>query len=121
MRRILLKLKNDLYQIRFGLLALIIYIIITQLLFGTVCPFFILTNFPCPACGLTRATLYLLTGNIEQAIEMNWTVFLWIGLIGALLFERYIKVFHFRIFPTGVIFVCFITFLRYIFVVGEIF
>lgn len=121
MKNIFLKIKQDLYQIRFGLLFLISYCVITQLIFETVCPFLILTNIPCPACGLTRASIYLLTGNVEQAIQMNWTVFLWFVLIVGFIIDRYIKSLRFRLFPNVVIFVCVVTLARYIFLIKNIF
>ncbi|MBP3284384.1 MAG: DUF2752 domain-containing protein [Clostridia bacterium] len=115
------KAKKDLYQIRFVLLILVLYGILTQTLFGTVCPFLILMGFPCPGCGLTRATFCLFTGNFAGAIELNWTVFLWLGLIVALLIERYIKPFPFRIFPVGAMVVCGVTLVRYVSVLAELF
>ncbi|MCC8137201.1 MAG: DUF2752 domain-containing protein [Clostridiales bacterium] len=60
------------------------YCITTQIFFGTVCPFAILTGFPCPACGLTRAGISLLTGHFLTAWEQNPSIYLW--MLCALLF-----------------------------------
>ena len=36
-----------------------------------VCPTRMIWNIPCPGCGVTRATLLFLHGNISEAIKMN--------------------------------------------------
>ena len=35
------------------------------------CPYLTLTGFACPGCGLTRATHFLLHGNVAQAFAYN--------------------------------------------------
>lgn len=46
------------------------------LLFGVpVCPFAMLTRHPCPGCGLTRATLSLLHGDLHAAAHLHPLVF----------------------------------------------
>jgi hypothetical protein len=37
----------------------------------TICPFANLTGQPCPGCGLTRATLALLLGRFDQAVQLH--------------------------------------------------
>ena len=37
----------------------------------TSCPFKLLTSIPCPGCGMGRATLALLSGNISQSLYYN--------------------------------------------------
>ena len=82
-------LKKDLYQFRFAIIAIFLYFIFTQLLFETVCPFRILFHFPCPACGLTRASISLLCGNFIQAFQYNITVVFWWILIILFIIDRY--------------------------------
>ena len=48
-----------------GLIALII------LFFYIGCPFLKLTGLTCPACGITRAWVYLFKGDIAQAFQFN--------------------------------------------------
>ncbi len=46
------------------------------LLFGVpLCPFAMLTRHPCPGCGLTRATLSLLHGDLHAAAHLHPLVF----------------------------------------------
>lgn len=97
--KVLTKLKKDLYDIRYSLIILTIYCIIMQIIFGTVCPLKALTGIPCPACGLTHATIYLFTGNIKKALSYNPTVLIWVFVILLFLFDRYIYKLKINIFP----------------------
>jgi hypothetical protein len=53
------------------------------------CPTASLLGVPCPGCGLTRATLALLHGNVSRALELHPLVFLlvpvYVGGIGVAL------------------------------------
>lgn len=59
--------------IMFGI-GLLYYIEIQTLGFTIPCLFFIFTGFQCPACGITRAILLLLKGELLQAMACNWGV-----------------------------------------------
>lgn len=60
---------------RFGLIltgALSLHIIFVLLhLPGWECPFFKVTGLPCPGCGLTRACLLLLQGDVHAALRFH--------------------------------------------------
>lgn len=43
---------------------------------GTSCIFRSIIGLPCPACGMTRATIGLMKGNVSWAFKMNPAVFL---------------------------------------------
>lgn len=47
------------------------------------CPFAIVTHYPCPGCGLTRATLALLHGDVADAYHLHPLVFVMAPLVGA--------------------------------------
>lgn len=83
------KLKENIYDIRYALVIITIYIIVTQIIFGSVCPMVIIFKYPCPACGLTRACISILTGHFEKAIEYNITAYLWMPLILWFFIMRY--------------------------------
>lgn len=53
----------------------LIYMIAVNLIFHAFCPSVVLTGFPCPGCGLTRAMGYLITGRMQQAWDMNPVIF----------------------------------------------
>lgn len=107
-----MKLKQDLYNMRFAIIIILIYFIFAQTLFGNICPFIIITNKPCPACGLTRASLCICTGEFSKAIEYNESVFLWWITIILFIVDRYIhKIKFFIIIP---IITCIITIMIYL-------
>ena len=47
----------------------------------TVCPSKLIYHIPCPGCGLTRATVQFLHGNIKEAILLNPNVFFAIAFL----------------------------------------
>lgn len=89
MKSALKKLKTDITQNKLPLCIVVLYLSFTQILFGCVCPFKIITGMDCPGCGLTRGCLCVLTGRVVEAISYNPMSFAWVGLLGWLGFERY--------------------------------
>lgn len=85
------KLISDIKNIRFPIAIIIMYVIITNFLFKTVCPSIILLGHECPACGLTRACLSLLTLQFKKSFEYNPSATMWIGLIVVSFISRYVK------------------------------
>lgn len=110
-------IKKDLYNMRFAMIALIVYGSFMQIQFHTICPFKALTGFPCPACGLTHATIYFLKGDFREAFLANPTVLLWIITIFLFGIDRYIHSLKIKIFPNCFIFVGIITIIFYCFLV----
>lgn len=49
---------------------------------GYLCPFAALTGWPCPGCGLTRASLALLQGQFERALQLHPLVPVLLPLLG---------------------------------------
>lgn len=73
------------------MLAVITLYFVMHALFGAFCPSVIVTGFPCPGCGLTRAVLYLLKGQFLRSWALNPAAGLW-GLWALwFAFERYIR------------------------------
>lgn len=50
--------------------------------FFPVCPFYAMTGFACPGCGLTRAFHSLFHGDIIPAIDFNLLVPMWAVIFG---------------------------------------
>lgn len=56
-----------------GIGALLLGLVIIR---APLCPFAIITRQPCPGCGLTRATLALAHGHIDEALHFHPLVML---------------------------------------------
>lgn len=67
-----------------GLTLCAISLLCMQALFGAVCPLRLLTGFPCPGCGLTRAGILFLQGRFAESLQMNlfFILGLFFGTIG---------------------------------------
>ncbi len=62
-----------------GYVAVVLWLLFCNSHHGSniiVCPSKLLWNIPCPGCGITRATLLFLHGNIWEAIKTNPNVLL---------------------------------------------
>lgn len=109
------KLKEDFCKYWHIILIILLYLIFMQIFFGQICPIRIFLHTDCPGCGLTHATIYMFTGQLDKAFQANYTVFLWWGLIALFFIDRYIYKFKINILPIFFIIVCSITILRYLF------
>ena len=70
------RLWMDIREYGIAVVLFLLYMIVVNLIFHAFCPVVIITGFPCPGCGLTRALGYLITGRWQQAWEMNPVIFL---------------------------------------------
>lgn len=71
MKKIWLRICADIREFWAAAVILAVYFVVINLIFHAFCPTVILTGFPCPGCGLTRAIFYLAMGKIQQSIQMN--------------------------------------------------
>lgn len=58
-----------------AVVALLIYTVVTNLVFHAFCPLIIFCGIPCPGCGVSRATACFLTGRWQQAWQLNPMIF----------------------------------------------
>ena len=111
------QLQRDLKVYIIPIFIVAIYLIIMKLIFGYTCPFKIIFHVDCPGCGLTRATIALLKGNILKSLHYNYScIFWWITII-LFFIDRYIKPLKIKPFPVLFIITCIITIVRYILIV----
>jgi hypothetical protein len=66
---------KDYWKIAF---ILLLYIILTSIILHDSCCVVLITGFPCPGCGLTRAVLALLRLDFKTAWNMNPGVYLFV-------------------------------------------
>lgn len=71
MKEIVSRIRRDLKNVCIAAIAIICYTVLINLIFHAFCPMVIITGFPCPGCGMTRAVFYLLTGRVGQSIQMH--------------------------------------------------
>lgn len=69
------RISADFKEYGIAIVALILYTVISNLLFHAFCPLIILSGVPCPGCGISRATVCFLTGRWKQAWQLNPMVF----------------------------------------------
>ncbi len=105
---------KDIKNIKWALLAILLYYILTRIIFREFCPMRIFTGLPCPGCGATRAGIYVLTLRFKEAWQMNPTIFLWILYIIFLLWQRYIGKKRRKLSKILLVFVCFCAIMCYI-------
>ena len=65
----------DVKEYGMAFVVLVVYTLIVNLVFHAFCPAVIVSGFPCPGCGITRASVCLLTGRWQQAWQLNPMVF----------------------------------------------
>ena len=107
------KLKNDIIENKIALIVVILYLALMWILFHTLCPFYAIFHFPCPACGLTRACLLILTGRFTKSLGYNPTAIFWIISISCFIIDRYIKPLKIKPFPYMFIITSLVTIIWY--------
>lgn len=85
------RIKQDIRQHGTGVLAVVMLYFLLHLIFDAFCLSVIVTGFPCPGCGMTRAILYLLKGQFGRSWALNPSAPLWALWALWFAFERYIR------------------------------
>lgn len=65
----------DVKQYGAAVAAVVLYMLVTRLVFHAFCPLVIFCGVPCPGCGVTRAAGLFLTGRWAAAWQMNPMIF----------------------------------------------
>ena len=66
---------QDVKEYGVAAVAVALYTVAVNLIFHAFCPLIIFCGFPCPGCGVSRATACFITGRWQQAWQMNPVVF----------------------------------------------
>lgn len=69
------RMAADIREYGIAIIAVVIYMIFVNVVFHAFCPLVIVSGFPCPGCGVTRAAVCLLTGRWRQAWQLNPVIF----------------------------------------------
>lgn len=78
MHLILRRIAGDVKQYKWAAAAFLIYYFVVRSVFHAFCPLLILTGFPCPGCGTTRAVICIFTGQFVRAWNLNPCAYLWV-------------------------------------------
>lgn len=77
------KLLKDVWQIKWFLLVIVAYILIIRKVFwNEICPVRIITGYPCPGCGMTRAAIYFILLKWKTSLMYNPSIIVWLLLAG---------------------------------------
>lgn len=80
----------DIRSAKWAVMFIIAYFVILKKLFRSLCPMVLLTGFPCPGCGLTRAGVHVLRLEFAAAWRIHPFIFAVIGLAAVFAAERYL-------------------------------
>ncbi|MCR5792093.1 MAG: DUF2752 domain-containing protein [Lachnospiraceae bacterium] len=64
-------LLKDIRKYYIAIIITVLSLTVLHIVFHNVCLFKILFGIPCAACGLTRAGIYLLQGNVTASVRMH--------------------------------------------------
>lgn len=90
-REAISRAKRDIRQFWAAGAAFVVYYLISHAVFDAFCPFLVVTGFPCAGCGLTRAGLHLLRGNVVKAASVNPSIFIVVLFLIYCGYFRYIR------------------------------
>lgn len=85
------RLRKDIKEYKWLGAALVLYYVVVKRVFHAFCPLVIVTGFPCPGCGMTRALLFVLTGQFIRAWNSNPLIYGWFLLAFYVGIQRYIR------------------------------
>lgn len=81
---------NDVKRQRWAILGVIACLLLLKTATGASCPLVALTGFPCPGCGLTRAGIHLMKGEVQAAFGIHPFIYLVAAYGVAFAINRYL-------------------------------
>lgn len=102
------RLYKDIKEYGFAGIVFLIYYLLVHLFHTAFCPMLSLTGIPCAGCGLTRAFLFMLTGQLKRAAyiqPMAFVVVLFLLYCGYFRYIKGTKIKGFRVLLTALIIV----------------
>ena len=94
LRHYILSVKNqvntDVLQAKWAIIFIIAYFSFLRKYFYSTCPVVIITGFPCPACGMTRAAFQLIDLDFTGAFKTHPFIYMIILIIVLFCVNRYV-------------------------------
>lgn len=90
MKRILELFWKDIKDARWAIICLIAYFVLASKFLYSTCPVVMITGFPCPACGLTRAAFLLIHLDFPGAFHMHPFIYVIVLFAVAFVWRRYV-------------------------------
>ena len=84
-------LRRDIKNLTIPILLFLIYFAVGRRFLYSLCPSVLLTGFPCPGCGMTRAVFSILKGNFEAAWYLNPFSYAVVAISAVFVVQRYIR------------------------------
>ena len=103
------RIKTDLRQNYTLIIVLFVLWAVTNIIFHRFCPVVIMFGVPCPGCGITRAFWCLLTLHPIEGLQYNPSYPLWIIMLVAAIWQRYVKGKSLRVLRYPLMVLCFVT------------
>lgn len=83
---------NDIKSAKWVIIFIIAYFVFMKKFLYSTCPVVLISGFPCPACGLTRAGFLMLEFDFAGAFHIHPFIFPIAGLTAAFCINRYLLI-----------------------------
>lgn len=83
------RLLKDMKSAKWAMVIIIAYFVVFKRVFYSMCPLVVLTGFPCPGCGLTRAGFAVLSLDFADAWRIHPFIYAFIVFIILFCINRY--------------------------------
>lgn len=84
-------LKNDIKGTWVGFAVFGVYFLVGRYVLYSLCPSVVITGFPCPGCGLTRAVLSIFRGDFRAAWQLHPFSYVLLLYLAAFFVRRYVQ------------------------------
>lgn len=82
---------KDIKDAKWAIMLVIAYFVLGKYFLYSLCPMVVITGFPCPGCGLTRAGFRLLGLDFAGAFQMHPMIYPIAAYLGLFCWNRYIR------------------------------
>ena len=82
---------EDIKDVKWAIMLIIAYFVLSLKYLYSLCPMVMITGFPCPGCGLTRAGFRLLRLDFTGAFRMHPFIYLIVVYAGMFGWNRYVR------------------------------